>query len=159
MADLEASRRIRDPRILPKHWMMVAASSVVFEDGKLLLVRDNQGFWAGVGGWVDPGESPEQAVVREMREELGVESEVIAHLRPFIAWHVAEHEHPISFLLFPHRLRLTSRDFTLLTDELTDVGWFEPGEIAALDMLPHVRSLLDERMDEWLAHPERGLSS
>jgi len=48
--DIEASRRMRDPKVLPKHWMMMAASGVVYEDGKLLVVRDPHGFWAGVGG-------------------------------------------------------------------------------------------------------------
>lgn len=150
MADLEAARRIRDPRILPKHWMMMAVSGVVWEDGKLLLVRDRQGFWAGVGGWIDPGEAPEQAVVREFREELGVGAEVVSYLRPFIAWNVAEDGHPIHFLLFPHRVRLLSRDFSLQPEEVTDAAWFSPGELADLDMLPHARALCDERLSEWL---------
>jgi 8-oxo-dGTP pyrophosphatase MutT (NUDIX family) len=149
--DLEASRRVRDPKILPKHWMMVAASGVVYEDGKLLVVRDLQGFWAGVGGWIDPGESPEQAIIREMREELGVEATVTRHFRPFIAWHVAEHEHPISFLLFSHRLKLASTDFTIDPGEVTDVAWVTPEELTNLDMLPHVRTLFEDRLEEWLA--------
>ena len=108
MADLEAARRVRDPKVLPKHWVMMAASAVIVEDGKLLLVRDQQGFWAGVGGWMDEGETPEEAILRETKEELGVEATVIAHLRPFIAWNVADLESPVSFLLFPHRLKLAS---------------------------------------------------
>ena len=151
MADLEASRRIRDPKILPKHWMMVAASGVVYENGKLLVVRDLQGFWAGVGGWIDAGESPEEAIMREMREELGVEATVTRHFRPFIAWHVAEHDHPISFLLFPHRLKLASTDFTPDPGEVSDVAWVTPAEHAKLDMLPHARTLFEDRMEEWLA--------
>ncbi len=128
----------------------MAASGIVYEDGKLLCLRDLQGFWAGIGGWIDAGESPEQAIVREMREELGVESEVVRHFRPFIAWHVAEHEHPISFLLFPHRLKLASTDFTVDAGEVTDVAWITPEELAKLDMLPHVRSLFEDRLEEWL---------
>jgi 8-oxo-dGTP pyrophosphatase MutT (NUDIX family) len=130
--------------------MMMAASGIVYEDGKLLCIRDLQGFWAGIGGWIDAGESPEQAIVREMREELGVESEVVRHFRPFIAWHVAQHEHPISFLLFPHRLKLASTDFTVDAGEVTDVAWVTPEELAKLDMLPHVRSLFEDRLEEWL---------
>jgi 8-oxo-dGTP diphosphatase len=151
VADLGASRHIRDPRILPKHWMMVAASGVVYEDGKLLVVRDLQGFWAGVGGWIDAGESPEQAIIREMREELAVEAEVVRHFRPFIAWHVAEHEHPISFLLFSHRLKLASTDFTPDPNEVSEVAWVTPADLTTLDMLPHVRTLFEDRLEEWLA--------
>jgi len=151
LADLEAAGRARNAAILPKHWVMIAASAVVVEDGKLLLVRDAQGFWAGVGGFVEAGESPEQAIVREVREELGVDSDVVRHLRPFIALHVAQLENPVSFLLFPHRLNLASLDLTPDPAEVTAVEWVVPARLGDYEMLPHVASLFQERMGEWLA--------
>jgi ADP-ribose pyrophosphatase YjhB (NUDIX family) len=42
--------------------------------GRVLLVRRaDDGRWAMPGGWVDPGETPEQAVVREVAEETGLQ--------------------------------------------------------------------------------------
>ena len=42
--------------------------------GEVLLVRRaDDGRWAMPGGWVDPGETPEQAVVREVAEETGLQ--------------------------------------------------------------------------------------
>lgn len=151
MADLEASRRARDPRIQPKHWMMMAASSVIYEDGKLLLVRDLQGFWAGVGGWIESGESPEEAIIREVREELGVESEVLSVLRPFIAWNVVSGDAPINFLLFPHAVRLLSRDLKPDPAEVTDVAWVALSEVDAYDRTPQIRNIHTQRLPEWLA--------
>ena len=151
MADLEASRRARDPHILPKHLMMMAASGTIYEDGKLLVVRDNQGFWAGVGGWIENGETPEEAIVREVREELGVESKVVAHHRPFIAWNVTNGEMPIHFLLFPHALRLLSHDLKPDPAEVTGVAWVTPADLESYDMTPHVRNIHDLRLAEWLA--------
>ena len=131
--------------------MMIASSGVVFEDGNLLLVRDHQGFWAGVGGWVDVGEAPEQAIVREMSEELGVAAVVTRHFRPVIAWHVADLESPVSFLLFPHRLALSSTEFKPDPSEVTDVAWVAPGDLSEYEMLPHTRHTYEERLAEWIA--------
>jgi 8-oxo-dGTP diphosphatase len=49
----------------------------VVKDGKVLLIRKKRGlgagFFNGVGGKAKPGETPEQAAVREMAEEVGAE--------------------------------------------------------------------------------------
>ena len=151
MADLEASRRARDPHILPKHWMMMASCATIYEDGKMLLVRDRQGFWAGVGGWIENGETPEEAIVREVREEIGVESEVIGASKPFIAWNVTTDEPPINFILFPHALRLLSRDLRPDPKEVTAVAWVAPEELESYEMTAHVRNIHNLRLQEWLS--------
>lgn len=151
MADLEAAGRVRDAAILPKHWVMMAASAVIIDDAKLLMVRDVQGFWSGVGGFLESGETPEQAIVRELKEELGVEGAVTRHYRPFIAWNVRELEAPVSFLLFPHRLSIASVDFRPDPAEITDVAWVAPREFGDYEMLPHIRSIFTLRLEEWLA--------
>ncbi len=48
---------------------------VVFQDGKILLVQErSDGMWTLPGGWADVGDSPADAVVREIREESGYET-------------------------------------------------------------------------------------
>lgn len=151
MADLDAALEARHPRRLPKHNTMLAVAGVIIEDGKLLLVRDTHGFWAGVGGWIEPGESPEDALIREFREELGVDTEVARVLRPFIAWNIPRSEDPLHFILFLFRMRLLTRDFTPDPTEVTGHTWASPEEIADLDMLPHARATFEDRLKEWLA--------
>jgi 8-oxo-dGTP pyrophosphatase MutT (NUDIX family) len=130
---------------------MIACAAVIAEDGRLLFVRDTHGFWAGVGGWVDPGERPDEAVLRELREELGVEGEVTAVLHPHLEWRAYRASDERGFLLFVYRVRLHSRVFTLLESEITDVRWAAPEEWPELPMMPYVRALLEERAAEWLA--------
>ena len=53
-----------------------AARAIVFDpDDRVMLLRydENDGFWATPGGSLEPDETHRQAVVRELREELGVQ--------------------------------------------------------------------------------------
>jgi ADP-ribose pyrophosphatase YjhB (NUDIX family) len=69
---------------------------VVFRGDELLLVRQD-GAWSLPGGWADVGESPSEAVVREVLEESGYETRAVKllalldrdrhHYEPH-AWHI-----------------------------------------------------------------------
>ena len=57
--------------------VLVVACALVDADGRVLLARrpegkDMAGLWEFPGGKVHPGESPEQALIRELEEELGI---------------------------------------------------------------------------------------
>src|SRR5215213_480529 len=45
---------------------------------EVLLVRSHRGAWTIPGGRIDPGETPEHAAVRELREEAGVVGSSVA---------------------------------------------------------------------------------
>jgi 8-oxo-dGTP diphosphatase len=60
---------------------LLVAAAVVIEDGRVLLTQRKAGThlagaWEFPGGKVRPGEDPRRAVVRELEEELGIESVV-----------------------------------------------------------------------------------
>ncbi|WP_299379831.1 8-oxo-dGTP diphosphatase MutT [uncultured Kiloniella sp.] len=59
--------------------VLVAAAALVDSDGRVLLAQRPEGksmagLWEFPGGKVDPGETPEQALVRELKEELGIDT-------------------------------------------------------------------------------------
>ena len=57
--------------------MEVIARAVVLREGAVLLVQEiAQGYWFFPGGHVEAGETPEEALVRELREELDVTASV-----------------------------------------------------------------------------------
>lgn len=62
----------------PKPVLYVAACALLDVDGRILIAKRPEGkamagLWEFPGGKIEPGETPEQAVVRELREELTVE--------------------------------------------------------------------------------------
>ncbi|MEV0275484.1 (deoxy)nucleoside triphosphate pyrophosphohydrolase [Streptomyces sp. NPDC050610] len=77
----------------------VVVGGAVLDQGRLLAARRSAppelaGRWELPGGKVEPGETPEQALVRELREELGVDVEPLERipgewpLRPPYVLHV-----------------------------------------------------------------------
>jgi len=70
-------RRLRE--LVGNELLVLPGAAVLPRDdiGRLLLVRIIEtGQWAVIGGAVDPDESPQQAALREAREEAGVELEL-----------------------------------------------------------------------------------
>ncbi len=59
---------------------------IILQSGRILLIRrqknDAEPYWVFPGGGVEARETPEQAAMREAREELGIEIEI---LRPFLS--------------------------------------------------------------------------
>ena len=59
--------------------VLVSAMALIDPDGRVLLAQRPEGkslagLWEFPGGKVDPGETPEAALIRELREELGIET-------------------------------------------------------------------------------------
>ena len=82
--------------------MLVAAVALVDADGRVLIAQRPEGkpmagLWEFPGGKVDAGETPEAALVRELHEELGIET-ATSCLAPFA---FASHGYEKFHLLMP----------------------------------------------------------
>ncbi len=86
----------------PPRQLLVVAAVVLYEDEKILLAqrpahKPYAGEWEFPGGKLEKGENPEQALVRELHEELGIEV-AIGDLIPLT---FASHTYPEFHLLMP----------------------------------------------------------
>lgn len=82
--------------------LLVAACALIDTDGRVLIAQRPQGkqlagLWEFPGGKVEPGETPEECLIRELREELGVETQT-ACLAPLT---FASHSYDDFHLLMP----------------------------------------------------------
>lgn len=59
---------------------VVSAGGLVFDNGRMLVVKHSDGFFGLVKGHVEDGETLEQAAIREVREESGYESEIVRYV-------------------------------------------------------------------------------
>jgi 8-oxo-dGTP diphosphatase len=85
-----------------KPLLLVAACALIDTDGRVLLARRPEGkamagLWEFPGGKMQPGETPEAALIRELREELGIDV-AAACLAPFA---FASHAYDRFHLLMP----------------------------------------------------------
>ena len=69
---------ITEPSLKPI--VLVSAVALIDTDGRVLLARRPEGkamagLWEFPGGKIEPGETPEAALIREMTEELGINTE------------------------------------------------------------------------------------
>ena len=78
-APLQAPGREGGEQVGPREHTDRRIPRVLAQDGKILLVRELQdgGRWTLPGGWADPGDTPSQAVLREIREESGYEARAL----------------------------------------------------------------------------------
>ncbi|MBZ9793721.1 8-oxo-dGTP diphosphatase MutT [Rhizobium sp. 3T7] len=78
--------------------LLVAACALIDSDGRILLAqrpagKSLAGLWEFPGGKVEPGETPEESLVRELHEELGITTKVACLAPLSFASHTYEKFH------------------------------------------------------------------
>ncbi len=116
--------------------VLVAACALVDSDGRVLLAerpagKPMAGLWEFPGGKVEPGERPEQTLIRELKEELG-----IAVSEPCLApLTFASHVYPDFHLLMP--LYVCRRwEGTVSPLEGQRLAWAKPNRLRDYKMPP-----------------------
>ena len=120
----------------PPPIVLVAAAALIDTDGRVLIAQRPEGkqlagLWEFPGGKVEPGERPEDALIRELDEELGIQVKE-ACLAPFV---FASHPYESFHLLMP--LWLCRRwDGVVTKRQHADLAWVRPNRLRDYPMPP-----------------------
>jgi 8-oxo-dGTP diphosphatase len=116
--------------------LLVAACALIDADGRVLLAQRPEGkslagFWEFPGGKVEPGETPEETVIRELAEEVGIVTQTTC-LAPLT---FASHSYETFHLLMP---LFVCRRFTgsAVPREGQTLKWVRPRQMRDFPMPP-----------------------
>lgn len=114
--------------------MIVVSAGIVVRDGKIMLCRRRPGGsmglkWEFPGGKLESGESPQQALERELREELAVETRTG---RIFDVRYESSGDRSLLLLFF--RSELLSGEPQPI--ECSAIDWVRPADLTRYDLAP-----------------------
>lgn len=108
-------------------------ASIIHQNGKILATQrgygDFKGLWEFPGGKIEPGETTEEALRREIREELNIDISVEKHIC------TVEHDYP-NFHLTMHCYGCRIVQGELVLNEHQSARWLEESEWESIEWLP-----------------------
>lgn len=116
-------------------------AAIIEQNGKILLAQrplhaDQAGLWEFAGGKVEQGESQPQALIRELREELGIEAQP--------ARYIASHQREVSGrIIHLHAWYVPVYAGEIVANEHSALAWCLPEEAFAYSLAPADIPLLE----------------
>jgi 8-oxo-dGTP pyrophosphatase MutT (NUDIX family) len=117
--------------------LLPAVTAVIRRDDRFLLCRRvDSPEWGLVGGGVEPGEDPRDAVLREVREELGVRADIHGLVGAYGGEELLvryANDDIVSYVTTAFLCSIPDGSTPVFSDgELVETGWFTIGEVAAM---------------------------
>jgi 8-oxo-dGTP diphosphatase len=131
----------------PVALLTVIACALVDADNRVLISQRPQGkalagLWEFPGGKLEPGERPEQCLIRELREELGIETRAECLSPLTFASHAYERFHLLMPLYICRRFEGTARGM-----EGQAIRWVRVGQLREFAMPPADEPLIPVLFD------------
>ena len=133
--------------------------ALIINEGRILLVERGheplRGYWSLPGGVVETGESLEDALRREVREETGLEVDVVCLVEVFERIMLDDANAPeYHFVLMDYLCRVAGGNLCA-ADDASGVEWFIPEEIHALKITEGTPAVIQRAFDWVTTVPNR----
>lgn len=139
---------MKDNTKFPRGVEVVVAPIIENNNGEILLTRSPKwnNKWTLPGGHVEPGETLTQAIIRENKEELDIETEVIKIIKSGELINSKDFQRPAHFIYFDIYCKInnSNKDIKLDNKELSDYKWLKPEESLKLDLAESYRETVEE---------------
>lgn len=131
----------------PKKIVLVAACALIDQDGRILLAQRPEGknlagLWEFPGGKVEAGETPEECLIRELNEELGISTKVACLAPLTFASHTYENFHLLMPLYVCRRYEGIPQG-----KEGQNIKWVKPKDLREYPMPPADEPLIPYLQD------------
>lgn len=127
-----------------------SAGGIVFnKKGEVLLTKHSQNhYWGFPKGLIDPGQTSEQAALREVKEEGGVEAQILDKVGYSKYVYFFEGDKIFKVVTY-FLMKYISGDPKNHDWEMEDAGWFLPGKALKTLSFSQDRKLLQEALVLW----------
>lgn len=142
---------------LEKHF---TASALIIDNGKVLLLHHKKlGVWLYPGGHVEKNETPDQTVIREVKEETGLDVEIISEKdnnladidtdvsvlhEPYVILCELVGNHYHNDIVYLCRIYNDNREIKQDAGESKDIRFFGENELNEIKLFPNFRRLLEK---------------
>ncbi len=135
--------------VFPTH-IVAAGAMVTNEKGEVLLVKNPRRGWEFPGGQVENGEDLIQAVIREVKEEAGVDIKVISlagvysNTKSYLGWD--NKTFVPTKVIFDFIAEYIDGELKT-SEESIEVGWFEKDQVMDLITEPYIRDRMNDMLE------------
>ena len=127
--------------------MEKSCGAIIFNDGKVLVVKQTSGFYGFPKGHVEIGETEKETAIRETKEETGLDIKIISDKRYTQSYIVKENVHKdVVFFI----AKLENNNEKRQVEEIAEILWIDINEVENILTYDSLKELWKEAKKDFL---------